>query len=511
MNSTHSEAQVTQSGQAIRINNSTAMTLSSLFSTCIGPFGSYKALISPGQTLRIVKEGNMLCKEIQFTHPTSVIITRAATSMYSTFGDGSSSLIVMCSEIFSAAFRQFCDGVAISRICNSLQLCLNDVMGHIKSAEKPYEEGTLRMMAYYTIRTKVDEEEAHKLAQILAVAVENVSQSPYFDVNMVEVIKMQEGDVSETVYVDGLVLDHGGRHYGMPSSLEDVCILVTNMSLEYEKPEINAEFCYSSSRQRDELAEKEREFILQKARAIAEFGKRLKEVHGKSLLVVTEKGIDPYSLEVFAEAGVLALRRAKRRNLERLVRMCGGSVITQIGQMNEKVLGYCKKVSSRKIGEDVFTFVEGTPFKGSCTILIRGNSQHEMSRMESGIKGALKSLHVSMKDKTYIEGGLSLYRSLVLYVRSRLDVVSEKDVVGYKIMESVFLSMMKILLKNSGMDVQDELIKILRGAQCASVIDNFSVVSSVISNATVVASSLLLVDEIIKAGKPIKESKPENN
>ncbi|KMV65947.1 T-complex protein 1 subunit zeta [Encephalitozoon cuniculi EcunIII-L] len=510
MNSTHSEAQVTQFGQAIRINNSTATTLSTLFSSSMGPFGSYKALISPGQTLRIAKDGNTLCKEIQFTHPTSIIITRAATSMYTTFGDGACSLIVLCCEIFGDAFRHFNNGVPIPRICSSLQSCLNDLMSYLKALERPFEEDTLCRMGYSIIRTKVDEETATRLSRILVQAVENATQSQFFDMNMVEVIKMQEGDVSETMYVDGLVLDHGGRHYAMPTSLEDVCVLITNMSLEYEKPEINAEFCYSTAGQRDELAVREREFILQRSRAIAEFGRRIKESHGKNLIVVTEKGVDPYSLEVFAESGILALRRAKRRNLERLVKMCGGSLITQVGQLSEKALGYCQRVSVRKIGDEMFTFIEGTPFKGSCTILIRGNSQHEMSRMESGIRGALKSMYVSLKNKTYIEGGYSLYRSLVLHIRERMDSVSDRDVIGYKIMENAFLSMIKALLRNSGKDIQEELTRILRGGECERVVDNSSVVSAVISNSAVVATSLLLVDEIIKAGKPIKENKPEN-
>lgn len=510
MNSTQSEAQVTQCGQAIRINNNTASTLSALFSTNIGPFGTYKALISPGQTLRIAKDGNTLCREIQFTHPTSIIITRAATSMHATVGDGTSSLIVLCCEIFNTAFRYFNDGTPVPRICSSLQQCLNDVMGHLKTLEKPFEKDTLEKMAYSLVRTKVDKNVASRISEVLVQAIQNAMQSPFFDVNMIEVMKMQEGDVSDTVYVNGLVLDHGGRHYGMPTSLEDVCILVTNVSLEYEKPEINAEFCYSSAGQRDVLAEKEREFILQKARAIAEFGRRLKSEQGKNLMVVSEKGIDPYSLEEFSEAGILALRRAKRRNLERLVSMCGGSLITQISQVNESALGYCQKVYVKKIGDEMFTFIEGTPLKGSCTILIRGSSHHEMSRTETGIRSALKTLHVSLRDGKYTEGGCSLYRSLISCIRERMETVPEKDIVGYRIMETALTNMIKVLLRNAGKDVQEELTKVFRGVECESVVDSSSVVSAIISNSTVVSITLLLVDEIIKAGRPIKESKAEN-
>ena len=83
---------------------------------------------------------------------------------------------------------------------------------------------------------------------------------------MIEVMKMGEGDPSETRLIEGLVLDHAGRHSSMPRSLEDVAILVTNMSLEYEKPEINSAFYYSTAEQREKMVESERSFILNRAR-----------------------------------------------------------------------------------------------------------------------------------------------------------------------------------------------------------------------------------------------------
>lgn len=37
----------------------------------------------------------------------------------------------------------------------------------------------------------------------------------------------------------------------------------------------------------------------------------------KSFVVVNQKGIDPFSLDLLAREGIMALRRAKRRNMER--------------------------------------------------------------------------------------------------------------------------------------------------------------------------------------------------
>ena len=43
-------------------------------------------------------------------------------------------------------------------------------------------------------------------------------------------------------------------------------------------------------------------------------------------MVINQKGIDPISLDLLAKEGILGLRRAKRRNMERLTLACGGDL-----------------------------------------------------------------------------------------------------------------------------------------------------------------------------------------
>ena len=47
---------------------------------------------------------------------------------------------------------------------------------------------------------------------------------------------------------------------------------------------------------------------------------------GQGFVVINQKGIDPMSLDLLAKEGILGLRRAKRRNMERLSLACGGAL-----------------------------------------------------------------------------------------------------------------------------------------------------------------------------------------
>lgn len=155
-------------------------------------------------------------------------------------------------------------------------------------------------------------------------------------------MKMQHRTASDTQLIRGLVLDHGARHPDMPKRVENAFILTLNVSLEYEKTyvavfswlrqddnnpiyysEVNSGFFYSSAEQREKLVESERKFIDNKLRKIVELKNQVcDQIVGsnekpKNFVIVNQKGIDPMSLDVLAKNGIFALRRAKRRNMER--------------------------------------------------------------------------------------------------------------------------------------------------------------------------------------------------
>lgn len=104
---------------------------------------------------------------------------------------------------------------------------------------------------------------------------------------------------------------------------------------------------YSTAEQRKKLVEAERKFTDDKVRKIIEF-KRLvcdgPDAKHKNFVVINQKGIDPISLEALQKDGIVALRRAKRRNMERLTLACGGLAVNSVEELTIEDLGYAGKV-----------------------------------------------------------------------------------------------------------------------------------------------------------------------
>ena len=119
--------------------------------------------------------------------------------------------------------------------------------------------------------------------------------------------------------VKGLVLDHGSRHPDMPKGLSNCYILNCNVSLEYEKTEVNSGFFYSSAEEREKLVQAERIFTDKEVRKVIELKRKVcTPENGKNFCLISQKGIDPLSLDMLAKENIIGIRRCKRRNAERI-------------------------------------------------------------------------------------------------------------------------------------------------------------------------------------------------
>merc|ERR1712070_952907 len=262
--------------------------------------------------------------------------------------------------------------------------------------------------------------------------------------------------------VRGLVLDHGGRYSDAPSSLTNCYILCLNVSLEYEKTEVHSGFFWSSAEQREKLIESERAFTDEKVMKIIELKRKVcPEGSGKNFVIVNQKGIDPPSLELLAKDGIIGIRRAKKRNGERIPLACGGRQLNSVDDLTEADLGYAEKVYEQVLGDDKYTFIEGVENPFSCTILIKGPNDYSIAQTKEAIRDGLRAVKNTIEDKALVPGAgafeIACHEQLVQFARSS---VSGKAKLGVNAFGDALLVVPRTLAQNSGFDAQETILKV---------------------------------------------------
>jgi T-complex protein 1 subunit zeta len=413
--------------------------------------------------------------------------------------------------------------------------------------EKDVDRELLLSVARTSLSTKLNASLAEKLTPDIVDAVLAIYQPPEKpDLHMIEIMTMQHRTAADTQLIRGLALDHGARHPDMPKRVENAYILTLNVSLEYEKSEINSGFYYSSADQREKLVESERRFVDDKLRKIVELKK---EVCGndpkKGFVIINQKGIDPLSLDVLVKNGIYALRRAKRRNMERLQLICGGVAQNSVDDLTPDVLGWAGLVYEHQLGEEKYTFVEEVKDPKSVTLLLKGPNAHTITQIKDAVRDGLRSVFNMIVDKSVVPGAGAFQVACAAHLTSDAfrKQVKGKARWGVDAFADALLIIPKTLAANSGHDIQDackffalelSMVKLtcyvvaaLQDEQAEGhvvglnlstgeamdptsegVYDSFRVLRNCIASSTGIASNLLLCDEMLKAREMGRQTEP---
>lgn len=383
-------------------------------------------------------------------------------------------------------------------------------------------------MARTSLSTKLNSALAEKLTPDIVDAVLAIYRKPEKpDLHMIEIMKMQHRSASDTQLIRGLALDHGARHPDMPKRVENAFILTLNVSLEYEKSEINSGFYYSSAEQRDKLVESERRFVDAKLQKIVDLKKRVcGNDPKKGFVVINQKGIDPLSLDVLVKNGIFALRRAKRRNMERLQLVCGGVAQNSVDDLTPDVLGWAGLVYEHTLGEEKYTFIEEVKDPKSVTILIKGPNPHTINQINDAVRDGLRSVYNTIVDGCVVPGAGAFQIACAAHLGALRKTVKGKARWGVSAFSDALLIIPKTLAANSGHDIQDSLAALeyeqgegnTVGLNLATgepmdpvqegVFDSYRVLRNCIASSTGIASNLLLCDELLKARQMSKSGGP---
>ena len=218
----------------------------------------------------------------------------------------------------------------------------------------------------------------------------------------------------------------------------------------------------------------------------------------------------------------MGIRRAKRRNMERLPLACGGRAVNAVEDLVPQNLGHADLVYEHTVGEEVYTFVEGVSNPFSCTILIKGPNKHTIAQIKEACRDGLRAVKNVIDDRAVVAGAGAFEVACSSYLHAFKQTVAGRAKLGVATFADALLVIPKVLASNSGHDSQDAVLALLdevtRGSrvgidvetglpllpESVGIWDNYCVKRQFLHLGSIIACKLLLVDEVMRAGRNMK-------
>jgi len=506
--------------EAQRNNIMAARVIGEAIKSTLGPRGMDKMLVDSLGDITITNDGAAILDEIDVEHPAAKMMVEIAKTQDDMVGDGTTTAVVLSGELLKKAEELLEQNIHPTLIVSGYRKAAEkamEVLDNISEAVKVDDKETLKKIAITSMSSKGVGSAREHFADIAIAAVKQIAEKRgerwSADIDNIQIIKKEGKSLLDTGLIRGIILDKEVVHAGMPKRVENAKIALVNTALEVEKTEISAEIRIRDPTQMKAFLDKETNMLKDMVEKITKAGANV---------VICQKGIDDMAQHFLAKEGVLAVRRVKESDMDKLSRATGGRMATNLDDLKPEDLGHADLVEERKIGDDEMVFIEGCKDPKSVSILIRAGLERMVDEAERAMNDALSVVADVFEKNKVVVGGGAVEAEVAKELRHYAVKIGGREQLAVEAFAESLEIIPNTLAENAGLEKIDIMVE-LRAAhekpkghlmgvdvftgkvanmQKMGVIEPLSVKEQAIKSASEAASMILRIDDVISSSKP---------
>ena len=506
--------------EAQRNNIMAARVIGEVLKTTLGPRGMDKMLVDSLGDITITNDGATILNEIEVEHPAAKMMVEIAKTQDDMVGDGTTTAVVLAGELLKKAEELLEQNIHPTIVVSGYRKAALKAIEVINNVAMPVEiddRPTLKKVAITSMSSKAIGPAKDHLADMAIDAVRQIVEQRgdknIADIDNIQVIKKTGKSILESQLVKGLVIDKEVVHPGMPKMVERAKIALLDAALEIEKTEMSAEIRIRDPSQMKAFLDQENKMLQEMVDKIKASGANV---------VFCQKGIDDMAQHFLAKEGILAGRRVKQSDMEKLARATGGRIITDLGDLKAQDLGTAGLVEERKLGEDKMIFVEKCKDPRSVAIIIRAGLERMVDEAERAMTDALSVVSDVMETNKIVAGGGAVEIEVAKELRKYATSVGGREQLAIENFADAIEVVPKTLAENGGLEAIDVLVELrsahekqdgqykgvnvftgkIENMRDKGVVEPLIVKEQAIKSATESAAMILRIDDVIASTKP---------
>ena len=442
-------SQRTTGRDAQRNNIAAAKAVAETVRTTLGPKGMDKMIVDSMGDVVVTNDGVTILEEMQIEHPTAKMIVEVAKTQENEVGDGTTTVVVLAGSLLKNAEELLDDNIHPTVIAKGYRMASEksqEILNELAENINEKDDEVLKKTAITAMTGKGAEGNKDVLSSLAVQAVRLVKDEDGVDLETIRFEKKTGGKIESSELIKGIVIDKDRVHNAMPKKVKDAKIALLDAALEIKGPESDTKIEINDPRQLQA-------FIDQEERTIKDMIEKVK--NSGANVVICQKGIDDLAQHYLAKAGIYAVRRVKKSDLDNLARATGAKVVNSIKELSSEDIGYAGIVEEIKVGNELMTYVRECKNPKSVTILLRGGTQHVIDEIERAMKDAIGDIAAVLKSGKVVAGAGAIEIELAKRLRKYANSLSGKEQLAVLAFADAMEIIPRTLAENAGLDPVD--------------------------------------------------------
>jgi T-complex protein 1 subunit gamma len=490
-----------------------AKTISSIIRTCLGPRAMQKMVLTKINSIELTNDGNAILREIDVAHPSARSIIELAKTQEDEVGDGTTSVVILASEILAEMTHVLDKNIHPIRICRALTKALRICCSTLENAAIALdgnEEARLKIINA-SISTKVCTILKVPIDRLALDAVKKiyVKEENSCDLkNNLRVERILGGNFLESEVIDGVLINKDIMHPQMRRMIESPRIVILEAPLEYKKGESQTSFEFTDQNSFTKALEVEENQVREMCNRIIAL---------KPDIVVCEKGVSDLALSILFENNVTGLRRLKKTELYRLSKVSGASIVNRPEHLEERHVGtQCGMFEYIKYADEYYCKFSRCRNPKACSVVIRGPTKDILNELERNFMDAVKVAKNIFISPRLCPGGGAMEVAMATALSNARDL-TETEAAVFEKLACALTVVPSILLENCGVHAPLKVLALLEQKHKEAsyygidgttgevvdarnlILEPFAVKHQCITSAIEAVSQLLRIDGIIES------------
>ena len=429
---------------ALRMNITAAKVLAGIVRTTLGPKGMDKMLVNGMGDITITNDGATIMREMDIAQPAARMLVETAKKQEEIVGDGTTSVVVIAGELLAKAEELLEDGIATSVVVKGFRNAtakaveiLNDI------AIDADDKETLQKVAVTAMSGKGSDYAKEHLAGLVVDAALRIEEDGQSDIDNINIQRVSGDSVEDSFLAEGIVIDKAPLSKNMPESVEDAKIAIMKYPIELKDINTSTKIDITSPDQFAAFLDNEEEMIKDLVNQIVDSGANV---------LFCQKGIDGLAEHYLKKAGIMAFKRVKKSDMERIEKATGAKLVTDIEDLSEEKLGHAGKVYLKKLFDHKLTFIEECENPKASSIVLRGSTRYVTEQIARALDDALGVVAATIEEGKVLIGGGACEIDLVKELRDYGESVSGREQLAILKYAEALEVIPRTLIENAGLD-----------------------------------------------------------
>ena len=506
---------------ALRMNITASKVLAGIVRTTLGPKGMDKMLVNSLGDITVTNDGATIMREMEINQPAARMLVETAKKQEDIVGDGTTSVVVIAGELLAKAEELLDDGIATSVVVKGFRNAtakaielLNDI------AIDADDEETLKKVAVTAMSGKGSDYAKDHLADLVVKAALRIEEDGKSDIDNINIQRISGDSVEDSFLAEGIVIDKAPVSKNMPKEIENAKIAIMKYPIELKDINTDTKLDITSPEQLELFLQNEEQMIKDLVQKIIDSGANV---------LFCQKGIDDLAEHYLKKAGIMAYKRVKKSDMERIEKATGAKLVTDIEDLSPEKLGTAGHVYLDKVFDHELTFIEECENPKASSIVLRGSTRYVTEQISRALDDALGVVAATIEEGKVLIGGGACEIDLVKQLREYGESVSGREQLAILKYAEALEVIPRTLIENAGLDTIN-LIADLKAAhedskfmgvnvfsgqlmdmKEAGVIEPLRVKIQALQSAGEASEMILRIDDMIAARNALESTGPDES